>query len=102
MVCLVTLSFKIQNGDCICEVVLESEICKQVAIDIIKREQIVVKAQGTFSHKVHFQIWLLLQVEMFLTFLFKSLPHMCVLVLLEVIMFGHCNLCYVFTFVFGL
>jgi hypothetical protein len=98
----VTLSFKLQNGDCICEVVLESEICKQLAIDIIKREQIVVKAQGTFLHKVHFHVWLLLQVEVFLTFLFKSLPHVCTLVLLEVIMFGHCNLCYVFAFVFGL
>ncbi len=72
--CLVALSFKIQNGDYICEVVLESEICEELAIDIIKREQIVVKAQSTFSHKVHFQVLLLLQVEVFLTFLFKSLP----------------------------
>jgi hypothetical protein len=94
MVCLVTLKFKIQNGGCICEVFLESEICKQLAI--------VVKAQNTFLHKVHFQVWLLLQVEVFLTFLFKSLPHVCILVFLEVIMFGHCNLCCVFTFVFGL
>jgi hypothetical protein len=50
----VALSFKTQNGDCICEVVLENEICEQLAIDIIKREKIVVKAQGTFLHKVHF------------------------------------------------